>query len=40
MPFDVCGWYCYRTKVEYNCDEFWIYAYLPCNMALDVTDIY
>jgi len=40
MPVDVCGWYCYKTKFEYNCDVFYLYAYLPCNMALDVVDVY
>lgn len=40
MPHDICAWYCYKTKVEYNCNTFWVMAYLPGNTALDILDIY
>jgi hypothetical protein len=40
MPQEVCRWYCYYTVVDWCCEPVCFYAYLPCNMALNIIDVY
>ena len=35
-----CGWYCYKTRLDKCCEPITVYAYLPCCMALEITDLW